>query len=48
MEALYEGIKSLLNNPERVKHYDKKALERGKCFSKENTVKAVENMFENL
>lgn len=46
--ALYEGIKRLLDNPELLENYTVKAKERGKIFSKENTVKAVEKMFFNL
>ncbi len=47
-DALYEGIKSLLDNPELFKHYKEKAVERGKFFSTEKTVKAVEDMLLNL
>lgn len=46
--ALYAGIKSLLDNPELLKNYKEKALERGKKFSTENTVKAVEEMLISL
>lgn len=44
-EALYEGIKQLLDHPELLAHYKQKAAERGKAFSTEKTVQAVENMF---
>ncbi len=47
-DALYVGIKSLLDNPELLAHYKEKALERGEKFSTENTVKAVENMLTSL
>lgn len=47
-EALYDGIKSLLDNPELLAHYREKAVERGKAFSTENTVKAVEDMLLSL
>lgn len=47
-EALYEGIKSLLDNPDLLAHYKEKAVERGKAFSTENTVKAVEDMLLDL
>jgi glycosyltransferase involved in cell wall biosynthesis len=43
-EALYQGIKRLLDAPELLTHYKEKAAERGKTFSTENTVKAVEEM----
>ena len=47
-EALYEGIKSLLDNPDLLKNYKEKAVERGKFFSTEKTVKAVEDMILSL
>lgn len=47
-DALYQGIKELLNSPTLLAHYKEKAAERGKTFSAENTVYAVEEMFENL
>ncbi len=47
-EALYEGIKSLLDNPELLKHYKERAIERGKFFSTKKTVKAVEDMLLSL
>ena len=47
-EALYEGIKKLLDDPELLAHYKKQASERGKMFSKEKTVQAVEDMLEEL
>ena len=43
-EALYEGIKSLLDDPDKLAHYQRQAEIRGKSFSTENTVKAVEEM----
>lgn len=43
-EALYEGIRSLLSDPERMVHYREKAAERGKAFHTMSTVKAVEEM----
>ena len=47
-EALYQGIKHLLDDPELLAHYKEKAIERGKSFSTENTVRAVEEMLINL
>ena len=47
-EALYEGIKRLLDDPQLLAHYREKAAERGRMFSTENTVKAVENMLLSL
>lgn len=47
-EALYLGIKSLLDNPELLDYYTKQAEKRGKIFNTDITVKAVEDMFYNL
>lgn len=47
-EALYRGIKSLLDDPALLAYYKVKATERGRTFSTENTVKAVEYMLQNL
>lgn len=47
-EALYQGIKSLLADPALLAHYREKAIERGKRFSTEETVRAVEEMLLSL
>ena len=47
-EALYQGIKGLLDHPAMHVQYKEKAAERGKTFNSENTVKAVEDMLQNL
>lgn len=47
-DALYKGIKRLLDDPELLAHYKKQAALRGKSFSTEETVRAVEEMLENL
>ena len=47
-DALYQGIKKLLDNPALLAHYKEKAAERGTTFSTEKTVSAVEEMLENL
>jgi UDP-N-acetylglucosamine:LPS N-acetylglucosamine transferase len=47
-EALCQGIKNLLSNPQLLAHYKEKAAERGHYFSKEKTVKAVEEMLDEL
>lgn len=47
-DALYQGIKQLLDDPALLAHYKEKAAQRGKMFSTENTVKAVEDMLESL
>lgn len=47
-EALYQGIKRLIDDPGLLGHYKKQAEIRGKSFSTENTVKAVEDMLMKL
>lgn len=47
-EALYQGIKDLLDHPDKLARYKEKAIERGKTFSTENTVRAVEKMLLGL
>jgi glycosyltransferase involved in cell wall biosynthesis len=47
-EGLYQGIKKLLLDKELLAHYKKQAKLRGSFFSKEKTVKAVEEMLEGL
>ena len=46
--ALYEGIKKLLDDKELYKHYKEQAAIRGKDFSTEKTVAAVEEMLLSL
>ncbi len=43
-EALYRGIKSLLDDPALLEHYQSRARLRGQTFSTKNTVQAVETM----
>lgn len=47
-DALYQGIKRLLDDPALMAYYKEKATERGKIFSTEKTVKAVEDMLLKL
>ena len=47
-KALYTGIKRVLDDPMLLAHYKEKAAQRGKTFSTENTVNAVENMLLSL
>ena len=47
-EALYQGIKELLDDPALLAHYKAKAAERGKSFSTKSTVEAVEEMLLSL
>ncbi len=47
-QALYEGIKDLIQNTDKLKYYKEKAEERGKHFSTEETVKQVEDFLCSL
>lgn len=47
-EALYQGIRHLLEDPARLTHYRQKASQRGRAFSTAETVQAVERMLLNL
>lgn len=47
-DALYEGIKKMLTTPDLLEAYAEKAKERGKAFSTEKTVKAVEEILSAL
>lgn len=47
-EALYRGIKSLIENPELLDYYTKQALVRGNDFSTKKTVQMVEKMLLQL
>ena len=47
-EALYQGIRSLLDDPSLIAHYREKAAQRGRDFDTAKTVKVVEEMFERL
>lgn len=47
-EALYQGIKSLLDDPDLLKHYKEQARLRGQTFSTQNTVKAVQDLLLSL
>lgn len=43
-EGIYQGLKYMLENPDELKKYKELAKKRGTFFSKEKTVKAVEDM----
>ena len=47
-KALHQGVKRLLDDSKLLAHYKEKAVERGKTFGTENTVRAVENVLQNL
>lgn len=47
-DALYEGVRNLLDDQELLAYYKKQAALRGRTFNTENTVKAVEDMLLSL
>ena len=47
-EALYAGIKQLLEDSDLLEEYRKRAQKRGERFEIDKTIAAVENMFYNL
>ena len=47
-DALYRGIRQLLDDPALLAHYREKAVQRGKTFSTRETVQAVEQMLLDL
>ena len=46
--GIYEGMKRMLSDPALLAHYREKAKERGSFFSREETVRAVEEMLDSL
>lgn len=44
-EALYKGLKQLLDNPIQLQYYKEKAIERGKDFSLEKLMEPIEKLF---
>ena len=47
-EGIYEGMKAMLSDPALLADYAAKAAERGKEFSTEKTIRAVEEMLMSL
>lgn len=47
-EGIYQGMKKILTEPELLSYYKVKSIERGRYFSKEKTVRAVEEMLDKL
>ena len=47
-EGLYEGLKKMLDDPERRKQYAEAAAIRGQAFSKEKLVAETEAFFQDL
>ena len=44
--ALYHGIKSLLNSPQMLQMFAEKAVKRGKTFSIESKIREICGLFE--
>lgn len=47
-EALYNGVKTLIGDPDLLSHYKDQAAIRGRAFSTTTTIQAVEEMLEDL
>ncbi|MBL0210402.1 MAG: glycosyltransferase [Holophagaceae bacterium] len=47
-DALYDGLKSLLTEPERLAHYRRQAILRGQEFGLKQTLPAVEALLEGV
>lgn len=47
-KKLYEGIRVLLDSPEQLQYYKKKATQRGEAFEKGNTVRKVEEFLNSF
>ena len=47
-KSLYSGMKQLLNNPQKLSYYRKKASERAVFFETDRTVQAVEKLIEEV
>lgn len=47
-DAIYGGMKEMLADPHKLAYYRVQAEKRGHYFSKENTVKAVEDLLDTL
>ena len=46
--GIYEGLKQLLTDNERLNYYKRKAAERGRQFNSLETTRKIEDMFEQL
>ena len=47
-DGIYQGMKVMLGSPKLLKHYKEQAAIRGSYFSREKTVRAVEEMLESI
>ena len=43
-EALYKGLKEIINDDEKLKYYKKKSNERVDFFNYKNRIKIIENI----
>ena len=43
-EALYKGLKEIINNEEKLKYYKEKSNERVEFFNYRNRIKIIENI----
>lgn len=47
-DALFEGIKYLIDNPEKLEYYKKQAEKRSRMFSKDILIKQHEELFDGI
>jgi glycosyltransferase involved in cell wall biosynthesis len=47
-EALYQGMKELIENPDRIEFFRNKSVERARFFDTAKTVKEVEDLIEEV
>lgn len=47
-EGLYQGLTQIIEDNDLLSHYRKRAVERGKMFDIEKSVKSVESMFDTI
>ena len=47
-EGIYNGLKELLSDPDKIAYYKRKARERASFFDSRNTVKAVEELIAEV
>lgn len=47
-EGIYQGLKLMLKDKDLLSYYKEKSIERGKIFSREESVKSVENMLDKI
>jgi glycosyltransferase involved in cell wall biosynthesis len=47
-DALYQGVKDLLSNQDKLQYYRKKARERGEKFEVSETINSIEKFFDSF